>query len=120
VVGRDAAAEGMAMSMDEQVYLHLCDAVFRKIQDAFDDVDPDVAEVTAAGDVVTIAFGDGSKCIVNTQRPVRQIWLAGGSRAWHFDYDMATGRWLADKPPHEELFATIGELVRAKGLEIPL
>jgi CyaY protein len=108
------------MAMDEQAYLHLCDAVFRKIQDAFDDVDPDVADVTAAGDVVTIAFADGSKCIVNTQRPVRQIWLAGGSRAWHFDHDAATGLWRADKPPHEELFATIREIARGKGLELAL
>ena len=34
---------------------------------------------------------------MNTQRPVRQIWLAGGDRAWHFDWNASTEQWLDDK-----------------------
>ena len=66
--------------MDEQRYLHLADDAFRRIERAFEEVDPDLAEAYLAGDVLTITYRDGSKCIVNTQRPTRQIWLAARSR----------------------------------------
>ena len=78
--------------MDEARYLQLVDRAFRAIQDAFDDVDPDVVDAFGAGDVLTLTFADRSKCVVNTQRPTRQIWLAARSRAWHFSYDEATDR----------------------------
>ena len=66
--------------MDEPHYLQLADQAFRAIERAFEEVDPDVAEAYLAGDVLTITYRDGSKCIVNTQRPTKQIWLAARSR----------------------------------------
>ena len=83
--------------LDEPRYLRLAHDVFRQLVDGFESIDIDDADLDVAGDVVTIAFATGRKCIVNTQRPVRQIWLAGGQRAWHFSWDEATGRWLDDK-----------------------
>jgi CyaY protein len=55
---------------------------------------------------------NGIRCIVNTQRPVRQIWLAARANAWHFDYEESTGLWRADKAPHDELFATLRKVTR--------
>jgi CyaY protein len=99
--------------LDEPRYLHLVDEAFKTLEDALDRVDPDDAEAFRAGDVITITFRDKTKCIVNTQRPTRQIWLAARSRAWHFDYDAATGRWLDDKGRGDELFATLRATVLA-------
>ncbi|MBI5516797.1 MAG: iron donor protein CyaY [Deltaproteobacteria bacterium] len=97
--------------MDESRYLHLADEAFKRIQDAFEPLDPDDAEAYAAGDVLTITFRDGSRCVVNTQRPTRQLWLAARARAWHFSYDEATARWLDDKGRGDELYATIARVV---------
>jgi CyaY protein len=107
--------------MDEARYLQLADQTFKHIQDAFDDVDPDIVEAHAAGDVLTLTFADRSKCVINTQRPTRQIWVAARARAWHFSYDEATGRWFDDKGRGDELMATLRTIVReSTGLEVAL
>ena len=104
--------------MDENRYLELAHQTFRRIVDAFDDVDWKDADVETSGDVITITWSDRSRCIVNTQRPVRQIWLAGGDRAWHFSWDESSGRWLDDKGSGAEIVSTIVDIARAKGLAI--
>jgi CyaY protein len=97
--------------ISESAYLHLVDAVFKRIQDACEPLDPDDVEAVAAGDVLTLTFRDRSRCVLNTQRSTRQIWLAANSRAWHFDLDEATGRWSDDKGRGDELFATLAQIV---------
>ena len=59
------------------------------------------------GDVLTIAFKNGVKAVLNTQRPTRQLWLAARANAWHFDYDAATDRWVDDKGKGHELLETL-------------
>jgi CyaY protein len=98
--------------MDESTYQRLADAAFRTIGDAFDEVDPEVVDCESAGDVVTLTLRGGKRCVVNTQRPARQIWLAANARAWHFSYDQAGARWMDDKGQGDELFATIARVVK--------
>jgi CyaY protein len=98
--------------MDETSYQHLADATFRKIGDAFEDVDAEVVDFETAGDVLTLTFASGKRCVINTQRPTRQIWLAANSRAWHFSYDETAARWMDDKGHGDELFATIAQIVK--------
>jgi CyaY protein len=98
--------------MDESRYHRLVGEAFRRIEDALADVDPADVDVDSTGDVLSLHLKNGVRCIVNTQRPVRQIWLAARANAWHFGYDEATGRWLADKPPHGELYATLTHVVK--------
>ena len=106
--------------MDEQRYLQLADQAFHAIERAFEDVDPDLAEATLAGDVLTVVYSDGSRCIVNTQRPTRQIWLAARSRGWHFDYDEKSGQWFDDRGAGVELMRCIADVTRETvGLELP-
>lgn len=104
--------------MDEKHYLELAHRAFARIQDAFDAVDADDADIDSAGDVLTITFRDGHRSVVNTQRPARQIWLAGGDRAWHFSWDAKAERWLDDKGSGAELFATLAEIARARAVEL--
>lgn len=96
--------------MDESTYQHLADKTFRAIDAMLDDVDADAVDVERAGDVVTLTFASGKKCVVNTQRPTRQIWLAADARAWHFSWDGA--KWLDDKGQGVELMAKIAGIVK--------
>jgi CyaY protein len=98
--------------MDESTFQQLADQAFRAIGDAFDDVDTELADCEVAGDVVTITFPGGKKCIVNTQRPTRQLWLAANARAWHFSWDEAARRWVDDKGRGDELFATLARIAK--------
>jgi CyaY protein len=107
-------------TLDEARYLDLAHATFRRIVDAFEDVDAEDADVESAGDVVTITWRDGTRCIVNTQRPVRQIWMAGGDRAWHFDWDAERCVWLDDKGSGAELLSTLAAIGQSHGLLLVL
>jgi CyaY protein len=107
--------------MDESTFEKLAGETFRAIGDAFEDVDPDAVDCEIAGDVVTLTMRGGGKCIMNTQRPTRQIWLAASARAWHFSWDEGRRLWLDDKGRGEELFATIAQIVKqSTGAEVPL
>jgi len=105
--------------MDESQYMRQVDLVFRRIQDGCEPVDPDLVEAYAAGDVVTITFADRTRCVVNTQRSTRQVWMASGARAWHFSLDAETGRWMDDKGRGDELYTTLAAIIRDKaGVEV--
>ncbi len=97
--------------MDEPTYQRLADDALTRIENAFRDVDPDVVDCERAGDVLTLTFADGKRCVVNTQRPTRQLWLAANARAWHFS--LSDGRWVDDKDGNVELFGQISAIVKA-------
>lgn len=98
--------------MDESRYLHLADDALKKLESMLEDVDADDVDVERSGDVITLTFRDGKKCVVNTQRPTRQLWLAANARAWHFGYDEASGLWLDDKGQGVELFERVAAIVK--------
>lgn len=98
--------------MDEQQYLHLADAAFRRIEDGLADCDADEIDCERAGDVLTLTFKGGVRCVVNTQRPVRQMWMAAKGSAWHFSYDAAAQHWIDDKRPDGELFRILTTIVK--------
>ena len=98
--------------MDESAYHRVVAATFRRIEDRLADVDPDVLEVSRSGDVLTLTFAGGLRCILNTQRPVRQLWLAARTEAWHFDWDAAKGAWIDDRGRGIDLLAQLAAIVR--------
>jgi len=108
------------MSMDEAEFERRAADAWKHVIDLFEDVDPDDADVEPGGDVIRIDFRGGQRVVLNTQRPARQIWLAGGAQAWHFSYDATDGRWLDDKGRGVELFAQIAALAKqAAGIDLP-
>ena len=64
--------------MDEARYNGLVAGLWKRILAAVDEVDPDVLDAVATGDMVTLTSASGEKVVINTQRAVRQIWVAGG------------------------------------------
>ena len=105
--------------MDESTYQRLADAALKTIVDAFEDVDSEKVDVDTVGDVVTLTLSGGRRCVVNTQRPARQIWLAANARAWHFSWDAAGERWLDDRGRGDDLFGTIARIVKdGAGVEV--
>ena len=107
--------------MDPATYSASVASFFKRLVAAVDAVDPDVIECDATGDMVTItASKSGAKVIVNTQRAVDQIWVAGKSAWVHFSR-AEDGRWLDDKGKGLELGAWVAECVRdAAGVTITL
>jgi CyaY protein len=105
--------------MDEHEFERRAADAWKHLLDLFENVEPEDADVEASGDVVRIDLRGGQRIVLNTQRPTRQLWLAGGQRAWHFSYEAATQRWLDDKGHRDELFTVITQLVKdGAGVEI--
>jgi CyaY protein len=100
--------------MDESLYLRLAEETFRKIQDGLEPLDPDVVDYDFQHDVLEITFADDARCILNTQRPARQIWMAWARQAWHFDWDEAKGCWLDDTGEGIELLGHLRGVIEQK------
>jgi CyaY protein len=98
--------------MDERQYQALADGAFAMIEGMFEDIDADDVDCERAGDVITLTMRGGKKCVVNTQRPTQQIWLAANARAWHFSFDESVHRWKDDKGLGVELFETIANVAK--------
>ena len=107
--------------MDPAGYAASISSFFKRLVGAVDAADPDVVECDATGDMVTItAPKSGAKVIVNTQRAVWQIWVAGKGEGVHFSR-ADDGRWMDDKGKGLELGAWVVECVRdASGVTITL
>jgi CyaY protein len=106
--------------MDDRTYQRLADEAFRALETMLEEVDAEDVDVERAGDVLTLTFKDGKKAVVNTQRPTRQIWLAANARAWHFNWDAASSRWLDDKGQGVELFGRVAGIVKEQaGIDLP-
>lgn len=105
--------------MDSPGYAVAISSFFKRLVSAVDAADPDVLECDATSDMVTItASKTGSKIIVNTQRAVLQIWVAGKGVGVHFS-QAADGRWLDDKGKGLELSAWVCECIEeASGVRI--
>jgi len=99
--------------MEEREFEKRAADAFKRVLDLFEEIDAEDADVEPSGDVIRIDYRGGSRVVLNTQRPARQLWLAGGSRAWHFSFDPQLGQWLDDKGRGEELYATLAALTRS-------
>jgi CyaY protein len=106
--------------MDEREFEELAADAWKRVLDLFEDIDSEDADVEQSGDVIRIDYRGGARVVLNTQRPARQLWLAGGRQAWHFSFDASRAAWLDDKGRGAELFATLSALTEeAIGLTLP-
>ncbi len=97
--------------LEESLYDGLVAQAFRSILTAVDGADPDRLEADATADMVTLTSHTGEKCIINTQRAVRQIWVAGGGEGIHFSWDDAAQTWRDDKGRGLELLSFVDGVV---------
>jgi CyaY protein len=105
--------------MDESTYQKLAEVALHEIETLLEDVDAEDVDIERSGDVVTLTFKNKKKCVINTQRPTRQIWLAADARAWHFAWDDASRRWLDDKGQGIELVDRVRAIVKEQsGVDI--
>ena len=78
-------------------YRHLLDDTYARVDRAFEDVDPDLAEVSISQGALTITFFEKQRLMLTPQPSPRQLWVAFRDRAWHFDWSAET-RDLAGRP----------------------
>ncbi|MCE2970494.1 MAG: iron donor protein CyaY [Burkholderiales bacterium] len=99
--------------MTESEFLELAEATLDTIEAAVEATAADL-EATRSGNVLTLELADGSKIVVNSQAPMRQIWVAAKSGGFH--YERRGSEWR-DTRDGSELFAALSKLVSAQGGE---
>lgn len=76
---------------------------------ALDALEPEVEAELSSG-ILTIELAGGRRCVVNSHRAARQIWMAADATAWHFDWDPDSGTWVACRTG-EELWSALGSVL---------
>ncbi len=99
--------------MERARFMKLSSQALEHIDEVLGDLEHDDLDVDLAGDVLTLAFSDGVKFIINAHSAAGQVWMAANTDAWHFDYDEDQGRWVARKNG-DELMATVARTVGAR------
>jgi len=106
------------MQLSESAYTAAASSELRLLVDALDSIGEEV-DVELSNDILTLEFANRDRCVVNSHRAARQIWMAANRSAWHFDCG-ADGQWRATKTG-EELWAVLGQLLHEKlGRPVPL
>jgi iron donor protein CyaY len=122
VTGPDAgAAHTHAVMMEEKSYRRLLDDTFARIDRAFNDVDPDLAESNLSQGALIITMRQKQRLVLSPQPSPRQLWLAFRDRAWHFDWNESRACWLDDRGQNIEALALVTQLTKdAAGVDLPL
>lgn len=97
-------------TLSEREFEKIADEELKKLSKALDDIDDLEADLQMG--VLTIAFADGARYIVNSHRAAKQIWGAAERTAWHFD-PTSDGRWVASKSG-DELWSTVTRVLSTK------
>lgn len=107
--------------IDEAQYRSVMNSTLDRVERAFADVDPDVAECSVQFGALTIAFANGQKCILSSQPAVQQLWMAVAAKgiAFHFDYDSKRAEWRDDRGQGIEPLAFLKAFLKESvGLEV--
>ena len=102
--------------MSEREFLDLAESTLNTIEEAMDRLnDEDVIDVECkrSGNVLEIEFIDnGSKIIVNSQAPMKEMWVAAKSGGFHYRYQ--NGAWINTRDG-SELYAALSVLASEQG-----
>lgn len=101
----------MSTQLDERAFDDVAERTLALLETALGEVEG--LDVDLESGILTVEFADGVRYVVNSHRAARQIWMACGARAWHFDVDAASGTWTASKSG-DELWSTLGEQLSNK------
>lgn len=99
------------MGTDESDFITAAERTLDAIEAAIEASGADI-DVTRSGNVLTVELADGSKVIVNSQTPMRQIWVAARSGGYH--YEWRDGAWR-DTRDGSELFSALSRFLSAQG-----
>jgi CyaY protein len=102
-----------AHAVDRSTFAEQSSRTLERLERGLGALEHDALDVQLAGDVLTLAFEDGARYVINAHSAAGQIWMAADLHAWHFDYLPERSVWIAAKSG-DELFSTIERLVAKK------
>jgi CyaY protein len=102
--------------MSETEFLAQAESILARLEECLDRLnDDDIIDVECkrSGNVLEIEFlRNASKIIVNSQAPMKEMWVAARSGGFH--YRCIDGQWV-DTRDGTELFTALSQLVSEQG-----
>jgi len=99
--------------MEMTEYLKLANALFTNVENKLDEFEDDMDYDTVDGKIEIIFENGSSPLVVNTQRALHEVWLAGGARAWHFQWIEDDQKWFAEAE-QEEFYQLLAQLIKER------
>jgi CyaY protein len=93
--------------MSESEFLELAEASFDAIEAALEASGVEF-DAERNGPVFDIELANGAKIVINSQTPMRQLWVAARSGGFHYAWDGSAWR---DTRDGTELFAALSRIV---------
>ena len=96
--------------MENKEYFLQGSELFMIFEDMLDDFEYEI-DYYPTPDKLMVTFENNSeKIVINTQRAIKEIWLAGNSRGWHFQFMQEKGIWFANAE-QEEFYQCLAKLL---------
>ncbi|QDP02580.1 iron donor protein CyaY [Thalassotalea sp. PS06] len=93
--------------MNDSQYNIMADDMLLAIEDAIEDCPVDI-DYEGVGGLLTLAFPNGSKIIINKQPPLHEIWVATKFNGHHFEF--TEDQWR-DKRSGDEFWSFLSQAV---------
>jgi len=93
--------------MENKEYFLRVSQLFKIVEDKLDEFEEELDYDSTPDKLMVNLEKNDKKIVINTQRAIKEIWLAGNSRGWHFTYDVQKNIWYAkaEKTEFYECFA---------------
>jgi CyaY protein len=99
--------------MTDSEFNDLAEQTLDAIEAAVESTGADI-EAARTGNVLTLELADGGKVVVNSQGPMRQMWVAARSGGFHYARE---GQQWRDTRDGSELFAALSRILSSQGGE---
>lgn len=99
--------------MTDSEFNDLAEKTLDAIEAAVESTGADI-EAARTGNVLTLELADGGKVVVNSQGPMRQMWVAARSGGFHYARE---GQQWRDTRDGSELFAALSRILSSQGGE---
>ena len=97
--------------MGDSRFIERVEALLAQIETAVDSLADDLdVDVLRTGNVLTLAFENGHRIVVNSQAAASEVWLAARSGGFHYRWADGSSQWL-DTRSGEDLRVALSRLV---------
>ena len=96
--------------MENKEYFARVSELFVRVEEKLDEFEEEIDYDTTPDKLMVTFEKNGEKVVINTQRSIREIWLAGNSKGWHFQFLQEKNIWFANAE-QEEFYKCLAKLL---------
>ena len=96
--------------MENKEYFARVYELFVRVEEKLDEFEEEIDYDTTPDKLMVTFEYNREKVVINTQRSIREIWLAGNSKGWHFQFLQEKDIWFANAE-QEEFYKCLAKLL---------